>query len=166
MVGPIQVLGRERLRAAGAILNAEADSLKLKRQLGAEFTALALPVIEEQKGLARNIPSKQVQAVSIREAITRTLAVRTRYTGMSVGIAIRAGVTDSTRNFRYAPRRFNARAGFRHPNFGHDPWQTQIGGPGWFDKPPVEHREEFLSAALLAVERMEARIVARMAAIP
>jgi hypothetical protein len=163
----IDVVGRERLRAVGAIMAAESDGWQLKRDLAAGLRLATEPIIDDEKARVRSIPSRGItEGAPIRERIVDSLNVSVRFSGYAAGVVIRAGQTDDVRNFRNAPRRFNARGGFRHPTFGHDPWVTQRGDPGWFSEPPFAHAEQLTAACLGAIVRMEARIAARARAVP
>lgn len=162
----VKVLGTEDLKRVGALLALESDGLKLKRDLGASFRAAAEPIVAEQKIRVRSIRSVTPHSEPIREAVASNIKVRTRFTGVSTGIVIRAMTTEPVRGFTQAPRRLNARRGWRHPVFATGPrgtwrWVAQKGDPGWFSEPPFAHLDNFGAAAMAAIYAMEIRIASR-----
>jgi hypothetical protein len=161
----IEIVGRERLRSVGVMMAAEADARRLKLELGRNFRIAAEPITTEQKERIRGAEVTHSSDVSMREAIAGGLKLRTRFTTVSAGVSISAG-TITLRKFTQAPRRMNARNGFRHPLFGNrDRWYSQKGDPGWFSEPPMRHIEEFELAALQAIIAMELRLAARTRAL-
>ena len=167
MVGKIEVLGRERLRAVGAMMTAEANSWHLRRDLGAGIREVAGPIVDAQKVRVKAIPSNGITEEPIREAVVGSLGINIRFSGYQAGVTITAKQTPNVRGFAMAPRRLNARRGWRHPFFGDKSrWYQQYGDPGWFSEPPFEHLAEFNAAALAAVVAMEARIISKAKAIP
>jgi hypothetical protein len=95
---------------------------------------------------------------SMRQAISDEIEPVVTFTGPEVGALIRVGDV-KLRNFEKAPRRFNARRGFRHPvpPGGHT-WVTQLGAPGWFDDTLRRLQPKLAAAAADALERRARRI--------
>lgn len=126
---------RRSLARLVAALSAEADGRELRRDLRRGLRAAAEPAAALARGsiLAMGVGGLDRAVPPLRTAIAAATKVQV-HTGLkSAGVAVRVGKTTMPRGFRNAPKRLNARKGWRHPVFGTDRWVTQRGKPGWFD---------------------------------
>lgn len=85
----------------------------------------------------------QTQGEPLRRAVHRGIKVEETFPSTAeAGARIIVGTTPNTRRFTHAPRAINAR-GWRHPVFGRRPYVTQVGKPGFFDRPLDSRKAEF-----------------------
>ena len=168
----IEVIGVDRMRQLGHIVAQEADTAKLKREMGKGLRAAAEPVVAEQKsrimatGHHGDTPTR---GDPLREYLTNSLKVRVRYTGRTAGVTIVCAYTPQLRKFKLAGRRF-ARRIFRHPFFGdRTRWYPQEqNDTDWFDGPPesAEALSAFMVEADAVLGGMEAKILNRHGSMP
>ena len=94
----------------------------------------------------------------LRASVARATRVSVRTTGRRAGVAIRASKLGMPRGFRNAPKRLNAKGGWRHPVYGRDVWVSQLGKPGWFDDTIAKFKPAAREAAKRALAEMAKRI--------
>jgi hypothetical protein len=150
----------QNFRTVARALRDEGDGRELKRELAEEFRDILGEIVDEQRGLLMGMSSGGLPHAGepLRQAISAGLKISVRTTGKAAGARIRAVGSRVPRNFRNAPKRFNAHE-FRHPIFGTAVWVTQISGAeGWFDRPIEAHRAKARRRAERALEDMALRI--------
>lgn len=147
-----------RVRAAMA---AEADGRTLSRQLTLAIKIEALPIVEQARRDILTSGSATVHREPIREAIANAIRTTVSLKGTTTGVKISAPRGKYPRGFRNAPGDFNRRDGWRHPVFGSDTWELQVGQPYWFDDAPENHKEAVRAAVLAVVDAMAERIALR-----
>lgn len=142
---------------------AEADGKALRRDLLREIRAAGRPLVPELQAAVRALPDVSPAAAepSLRSAVAQQVAVGARLTGRATGLRVTVGTKKDPRGFRFAGRKLNRRAGWRHPVFGdQDRWVTQAGRQ-WFEPTILARRDDVRRAVLAAVEQMAQRIAAR-----
>lgn len=150
---------QQDLQRVVASIKAEADGKALRRELNRELKAIAQPSAEEAKRAILAMPSQDARFGDLRQSIAQATKVSVTAVGRNTGVSIFAAPGKYPREFKQAPRRFDAKK-FRHRVFGRDQWVDQVGSPGWFDK-VKEHKAEYAKAIGKALEEMAARIAAR-----
>ena len=162
MIAEVEVDQRD-LRKLVTTLNREADGKELRRDLVDNLKAAVEPAAQAARasilsmsvsGLVRAVPP-------LRAAVAAAVKVAVRTSGQRAGVFVIAGKTSMPRGFADAPRRLNARRGWRHPVFGSDVWERQLGKPGWFDDTLDRARPAALRAAQDAMDAMADRIEQR-----
>lgn len=161
---------QQQLTALSARLALEADGKRLKLELARNLRAAVAPAVSEIKAtvsaLHRSAASARLREIShqgtevlssIGAAIAAGVSARARMTGRSAGVVVRASKKGMPRKFYNAPKRMNAQS-FRHKVFGRDVWVTQVGSPGFFDKPLHRDRVKYRVAIKVAMDEMAARI--------
>jgi hypothetical protein len=158
-----------KLTELAARLALEADGKRLRLQLAASLRAAVAPAVSEIKAGAMTIKRGSSVAVSLKKhkgpesevslgaAIAAGIGVQTRMRGRMAGVAVKARKKGMPRGFVNAPKRMNAKS-FRHPVYGRGGWATQVGAPGFFDKPLHQDRAKYRAACVAAMDAMAARI--------
>lgn len=130
MPADFTVTGGEQLRLLGAQLKIADRRLRLDTL--AKIRVAAQPLVKEIRQSAREeLPAEG----GLAERVSKSrISVRTRLTGRTVGISIRASNP-------YSIGAMN-RGRLRHPVFGNRAvWVNQQVTPGWWDKPTSENPE-------------------------
>lgn len=98
----------------------------------------------------------------LRSAIARRIVGEVRFSGRATGIRIRAKRKGMPRGFEHAPKRTNAKGGWRRPVYGNrEVWVTQVGQPQWFDDVMSDQRPDARAKCLAAMEETARRIKLR-----
>lgn len=157
--------GANSLEAFAKAIGAEADGKALRKELAKKLKEIIAPAVAEARAAATNMPSAGLahDGEPLRSAIARRIVGEVRLSGRATGIRIKAKRKGMPRGFEHAPKRTNARGGWRHKVFGHDVWVTQIGVPNWFDDAMRDTRPEARAKCLAALEDMARRIKMRTA---
>jgi hypothetical protein len=146
------------LRLLVRALRKEADGKELVRDLKRNLVAVAEPAAAAARASILSMESHHDDEPGLRAAIARRTRVSIRTTGRRAGVAIRSSKLGMPRGFRNAPKRLNARGGWRHPVFGHDRWVSQMGKPGWFDDTIAKFKPAAREAAHRAMVDIAKRI--------
>jgi hypothetical protein len=146
------------LRLLVSALKREADGKGLVRDLVRNLRAVAEPAAAAARASVLSMESHHGSTPGLRASVARATRVSVRTTGKRAGVAIRAKKLTGTRGFRNAPKRLNARGGWRHPVYGRDVWVDQMGQPGWFD----DTISKFKPAAREAARRALAEVANRV----
>ncbi len=153
------------LAALVTALRAESDGRELMRDLTVKFAAIGEKAAAEARAMILSMPSPMAvtRGPGLRISIANKVVVRVRINAQSKrpGVVIRALKTGMPRGFINAPKRTNARRGWRHKVFGRDVWEHQMGMPGWFDDTMARHRPAMRRAAQRAMNNIARRIDAR-----
>ncbi|MCX4468968.1 hypothetical protein OOK41_01340 [Micromonospora sp. NBC_01655] len=148
-------------RRVAAALDAEADGRQWRRELATELHAALAPGVDAARAAILAMPGGLPHAGEpLRQAIAAAVVSEIRLTG-AAGARIRVRKRGMPRNFPNAPRRTNARRGWRHPVFSPDVWVTQRGEPGWFDDTLLRRRPAMRAAAEKALQARARRIARR-----
>lgn len=91
-----------------------------------------------------------VHHTGLREKLAAGLKVQVM-AGKKAGVSIQASASALSADQKTLVRAYGKKKGWRHPTFGHDPWQTQKGAPNFFYKPIARHRGQFTAAARAAM---------------
>ena len=156
--------GANGLAALGKAMRAEEDGKALRKDLTKELKTIIAPIVSEARGAATGMPSAGLEhdGEPLRAAIARRIVGEVRFSGKSTGIRIRAKRKGMPRGFEHAPKRTNARGGWRRPVYGNkEVWVTQIGTPDWFDDVMRDQRPDARTKCLAAMESMARRIKLR-----
>lgn len=142
----------------------EADGKVLRRELAAALRVAIKPAVDEIKSGANALStgSSMSAGESLGGAIARGIGTQIKLSGITTGVSVKASKRGMPRGFVNAPKRMNATS-FRHPVFGHKraPWVTQVGSPGYFDKPLRKDIEKYRVAIAEVVAAMGERIAKR-----
>jgi hypothetical protein len=150
---------RKSLALLVAALRREADGKAMARDLVKQLRVAAQPALEAVRAAILSMPSHSVVTPGLRQAVARKTRISVRTTGRRAGVAIRALKTGMPREFKNAPKRLNAKQGWRHPVFGdRDRWVSQVGKPGWFDDTLTAQRPAVVHAVSRVLEHAANRI--------
>lgn len=135
-------------------LDEEADSDRWRVELATELHAALEPGVIAVRGALMGMATGGVDHAGepLRQAVADSVESVVRLDGRRAGARIRARKTPDVRGFANAPKRLNARRGWRHPVGGnYDVWVTQTGKPGWFDDTlrPLRPRLRAVAARVL-----------------
>lgn len=152
---------QERFKEVAAKIKAEADGKRLKAELRATIVAILEPsVLQVRAGvLAMHTSGLSHAGGSLREAVAKGVKVGVNSSGRRTGARIYASKRGMPRGFANAPRDLN-RDSWEHPDRG-GRMVTQVGAPGFFDKPLKGTARMYRRAISRAVEDMAKRIAAR-----
>lgn len=157
--------GADGLQALGKAMRAEEDGKALRRDLARQLKQIISPIVSEARGAATGMPSAGLEhdGEPLRSAIARRIVGEVRFSGKATGIRVRAKRKGMPRGFEHAPKRTNARGGWRRPVYGNkEVWVTQIGVPGWFDDVMKDQRPEAQRQCMQAMEDTARRIKMRV----
>jgi hypothetical protein len=144
-------------------LRTEADSGALGQDLAEEFHQALEPAVSEVRGAVLGMPTGGLPHAGegLRAAVASHIQTDIRVGKRGGGALIRALKRGMPRGFVNAPKRLNARRGWRHQLWGRDQWAQQLGEPGWFDDTLARGRGRYLRAAAQALEKVSRRIARR-----
>lgn len=149
-------------RRVAAALDDEADGREWRRELAAELHTALAPGVDAARAAVLAMPGGLPHAGEpLRQAVAAAVTSEIRLSGASAGARIRARKRGMPRGFTNAPKRLNARRGWRHPVFSPDVWVTQRGEPGWFDDTLRPLRPAMRAAAERALQSRAQRIARR-----
>ena len=155
----------DALAALGRAMKAEADGKALRKDLTKELKGIISPIVSEARGAATGMPSAGLEhdGEPLRSAIARRIVGEVRYSGRATGVRIKAKRKGMPRGFEHAPKRTNARGGWRRPVYGNkEVWVTQVGVPDWFDDVMRDQRPDAKAKCLAAMEDTARRIKLRV----
>lgn len=152
---------RASLRLLVAALRKEADGRELKRDLVRELRVVATPALVAARAAILAMPSTSTREPGLRATVAKNTKISVTTTGRRAGVRIRAMKTPMLRGFRNAPKRLNAKGGWRHPVFKTGKWVTQLGQPGWFDDTLPPFKPAAVAGAAAAMDAVARRISAR-----
>lgn len=144
-------------------LQEEADGDAWRAELAAELHAVLEPGVTAVRGalMGMAVGGLDDGHEPLRQAVAANVESVVRLDGRRAGARIRARKI-ALRGFSNAPKRLNARTGWRHPVFGDvDAWVTQRGAPGWFDDPLRRLRPQLAAAAARVLDNRARRISRR-----
>lgn len=145
-----------------AALRKESDGKELKRDLVRGLRVVATPALQAVRAAVLSMPSMSTRAPGLLATVAKQTKISVTTTGRRAGVRIRALKTGMPRGFRNAPKRLNAKKGWRHPVFDNrDVWVTQIGRPGWFDDTLPPFKPAAVKAAAAAMDAVARRISER-----
>ena len=149
----------ESFRRVARALADEGDGKELRRELVANLKAIMEPAAEEARANIMGMRSGGLPHAGeqLRSAVAAGVKTYVR-TGHNPHVGIKASKRGMPRGFVNAPKRLNEAKGWRHKVFGRDVWVTQIGVPGWFDRPIQRRRKQYERAVQQALENVAKRI--------
>jgi hypothetical protein len=157
MIERIEVDEKQVVRLVAA-LRAEEDGKGLNQDLVEELTHIVQPAIRASQAAIMSMPSSTEQTPGLRSSVASHIHERVRLSGQHPSVGIAVDKSGMPRSFRNAPKRLNARRGWRHKVFGGDVWVTQRGKPGWFDDTIAKFKPAAERAAARALDKVAARI--------
>lgn len=117
----------------------------LRKRLKAAATAAAAEVKVEVK--KKPLSGGRGRSRGLRAGIASGIKVTLSTSRSKSGVAIQATTSKVPDGQRKLVRAYNKPGGWRHPTFGHEPWQQQKGRP--FFEAPIEANAEKVEAAVL-----------------
>jgi len=149
----------DSFRRVARALADEGDGKELRSQLVRDLRAIMEPAAEEARANVMGLHSGGLPHAgeSLRTAVAAGVKVVVRL-GNNPVVGIKASKRGMPRGFVNAPKRLNARKGWRHRVFGRDVWVTQVGVPEWFDRPIQRRYKQFQEAVEKALEDVARRI--------
>lgn len=144
-----------------AALNAEADGKRLGEDLARDLADVLEPAVSAAKAAVMGMSSSSDITPVLRSAVASGVQSVVRTTGSHPGVAIIASKDGMPRSFRNAPKRLNARKGWRHRVYGQNVWVSQVGQPGWFDDTIPAFKPAAERAAAKALDAVARRIDSR-----
>lgn len=159
---------QETVLGVAEALRWEEDGAKLRRDLSREIRQALEPAASDARVEILEMASAGFsRGESLRTAVAKQVVTEGRLTGRHAGGRVRVRNRGMPRGFDNAPRRLNARKGWRHPvprrrrrdgSLPDEKWVQQIGKPGWFDDTLRSRAREYREAVMAAVEEMRERI--------
>lgn len=153
---------QEDLQKLARVLGQEADGKRLRRELSKALRKALEPAKQEIRAGLMGMGTGGIPAEGppLRTTVLRQLKVETRLSGRRTGARIRIRKRGMPRGFDNAPKRLNAKKGWRHPVYGRDVWVQQVGEPDFFDRPTTANRARY-RVAIRQVLRQHARHITR-----
>ncbi|MFE0142177.1 hypothetical protein [[Kitasatospora] papulosa] len=141
----------------------EADGKQLRKELAANMRNALRPGAAQAKSSVMAMGSAGLSTgPSLRNAVAKKIRPEVKLGGRWSGARVKAFKTPNIRHFPNAPKRLNRRnGGWRTLTYGHEPWRTQTGKPGWFDDSFVNDAAAYRAAVHEAMEDMARRLAAR-----
>lgn len=145
-------------------LEEESDGDEWRRETAEELHEALRPGVAAVRGALLSMQTAGLGHAGepLRQAVAAGVESIARFDGQRAGARIRAKRTPQIRGFANAPKRLNARRGWRHPVGGRDVWVTQQGRPGWFDDTLTRLHPRLRLAAERALENRARRISRRV----
>jgi hypothetical protein len=152
---------RRKLLALARACDDEADGRQMRGEVAANLHAALEPAVAEVRGAILGMSSGGLphDGEPLRAAVASAVRSDIRLSGKFAGARIQVTKRGMPRGFANAPKRLNARRGWRHRVFGRDVWVTQIGEPGWFDDTMARGHRRYRAAVEKAMDGMANRIV-------
>lgn len=140
-------------------LRAESDGSGLNRDFVRELREAVEPAAAAARSaiLSMGVSGLHHSDPGLRTSIAERVKVDV-HLGNHPSVAIRVSKTGMPRGFSNAPKRTNARKGWRHQVFGQDVWVSQRGKPGWFDDTIPKFQPAAERRAARALEKVAERI--------
>lgn len=157
--------GADSMAALSRAMRAEENGKELRKDLTRNLKEILAPLVAQARGAATGMPSAGLahDGEPLRSAIARRIVSEVRLSGRSTGVRIKAKRRGMPRGFEHAPKRTNARGGWRRPVWGNqDHWIIQIGVPNWFDNVMRDARPDAREKCMAAMEDTARRIRARV----
>lgn len=153
----------EGLEALVRALRQEEDGKQLRKELAKNMRLALRPAAAEAKSSVMTMGSAGLSTgPSLRTAVAKKIRPEVKLGGRWSGARVKAFKTPNIRGFTNAPKRLNRRnGGWRTLTFGHEPWRTQQGKPGWFDDAFTNDTAAYRAAVHEAMEDMARRLAAR-----
>lgn len=145
-------------------LKAEATGTEFRRDLRAGLKVAVEPAVQAARAsiLSMGVAGLTRAQPSLRTVVAAATKAQVRLGARKAGVSVAVKKTTMPRGFRNAPKRLNARKGWRHPVFGdRDVWVSQRGKPDWFDGPMRAAKPAAVVAAQHAIDNIAERISAR-----
>lgn len=166
MPGPVEIeVKADDFRNLARVMKQEADGKRLRRDTIRNLRIAVNPAVAEVRAAVRALPSEggPRDGAQLRQKVAQQVRPHVRFSGRSPGVSIKASKRGMPRNFKNAPKRLNARGGWRHPVYGNrEAWVHQsVSRPGWFDETLRRRRDRYRKAVNDAVVDMARRIASR-----
>ncbi len=153
---------QDDLRRLVTALRKEADGKELARDLVANLRKVAEPAAAAARTAILSMPGNGGLLPGLRQTIAAKTRVSVRASGRRPGVSVRVSKSGMPRDFHNAPKRLNARRGWKHMVFG-DPdnvvWQRGL--PDWFDGTMPRFQSAAEHAAAEALDDVAKRISSR-----
>lgn len=155
--------GERRLYELGRALRSVEDGKEIRRDLTKAARGALNPTRTAARQAVKAMPSKGHAGPKLRQAVAAKVMVQIKLAGKFPGAMLRSKKTPKLRGFRNAPKRLNARNGWKHPSFGDSTAMVrQQGKPGWFDDTVKRDRGKHRRAMLGVIKAHEKRIRGRL----
>ncbi|MFF9688989.1 hypothetical protein [Streptomyces sp. NPDC014623] len=152
----------EGLEALVRALRQEEDGKQLRKDLAKNMRTALRPGAAAAKSSVMAMASAGLShGPSLRSAVAKKIRPEIKLGGRWSGARVKAFKTPNIRGFTNAPKRINRQGGWRTLTYGHEPWRTQTGKPGWFDDSFVNDAAAYRAAVHEAMEDMARRLAAR-----
>ncbi|MEV3995813.1 hypothetical protein AB0K62_08985 [Streptomyces halstedii] len=153
----------EGLDALVRAIRQEADGKQLRKELAATMRTALRPAAAEAKSAIMAMGSTGAgTGPGLRAGVAKKIRPEVKLGGRWTGARVKAFKTPALRRFPNAPKRLNRRnGGWRALTWGHEPWRTQTGKPGWFDDAFTNDAAAHRAAVHTAMEDMARRLAAR-----
>ncbi|MFD7428405.1 hypothetical protein ACFV6Z_15355 [Streptomyces sp. NPDC059818] len=153
----------EGLDALVRAIRREEDGKALRKELAKNMRDALRPGAALAKSGIMAMPSAGTgMGAGLRAGIAKKIRPEVKLGGRWTGARVKAFKTPGLRGFSNAPKRINRRnGGWRSLTYGHEPWRTQQGKPGWFDDSFTNDAAAYQAAAHQAMEDMARRLASR-----
>lgn len=144
-------------------LRDEADGRELRRDLADNLHSALEPAVGAVRAAVMSMATGGLPHAGepLRVAVAAGVQVEVQLSGRAAGARIVATKHGMPRGFAQAPKRLNARRGWRHKVYGRDVWVRQVGAPGWFDDTLRRGQERYRTAVRVALDRVARRIATK-----
>ena len=152
---------RRQMDSLARALDREANGQQFARDLSTNIHEALQPLVTTVQGAVLGMSTGGLPhgGQPLRTAVAQQVESYVRLSGKSPGAGVRVRKYGMPRGFNNAPRRLNARKGWRHPVFGNtNVWVHQVGEPGWFDDNTTRFAGRYRVAVKRAMDDMAERI--------
>ncbi|WP_326597748.1 hypothetical protein [Streptomyces sp. NBC_01803] len=140
----------------------EEDGKNLRKELAKNLREELKPAATLAKsGIMSMSSSEPGTAPALRSSIAKRIKPEVKLGGRWTGARVKSRKTPGIRGFANAPKRTQAKAGWRTQSWGNGTWRTQQGKVDWFDRAMEGRLNQYRQACMKAMEAMAARIAGR-----
>lgn len=146
---------QEEFKSLYRAMKAEEDGKLLKAEIGVGLRTIMQPAVAEVRSAVLSMHSAGLsRGPSLRQAVANNVKVGINASGRRTGVRVYVSKKGMPRKFANAPRDLNSEG-----------WEvqgrTQVGRPGWFDRPLSATAAAAKAAVITAMRAMAERIAAR-----
>lgn len=146
---------QEEFKALYGAMKTEGDGKLLRAEINTGLRVLMMPAVSEVKSAILSMHSASLsRGPSLRQVVAGGVKVGINATGKRTGVRVYVSKRGMPRKFANAPRDLNA-AGWDVQG------RTQVGVPGFFDRPLAAAGQAARAVILTAVRAMAERIASR-----
>ncbi|MDT0306873.1 hypothetical protein RM780_07835 [Streptomyces sp. DSM 44917] len=143
-------------------LREEEDGAALRKELAKNLREELKPAAALAKsGIMAMSSAGPGTSPALRSSIAKRIKPEVKLGGRWTGARVKSRKIPGIRGFANAPKRTQAKGGWRTQSWGNGTWRTQTGRVDWFDRAMDGRLNAYRKACLKAMEAMAARIAGR-----